>query len=152
MINSMRRLQRHHLRYVPTHIAGSLPADLANQQQQKKILIRIIDPLIQGDDHHEPSMVLQAAPGDDLRSLLLRNKANMYQDDWTQHSRSCGGGGSCFTCLIELLDEAGVVSKRSEAEEQRLRGRPETWRLSCQCLVEDTLGHAGCTVKLGPRS
>jgi ferredoxin len=111
------------------------------------ISIHVVDPLSKSGKE----MLLQASPGNDLRSILLRSQANLYQDDWTQHSRSCGGGGSCFTCLIQLQDGQGVISERSEAEHHRLKGKPSTWRLSCQCIVVDQGAKDGgsCTVKLG---
>lgn len=116
----------------------------------KMISIHIVDPLL--DSENEPCMLLRSSQGNDLRSILLRNRANLYQDDWLQHSRSCGGGGSCFTCLIELIDEQGVISEKSEAEEHRLKGKPDSWRLSCQCFINADGTEGECTVKLGPKS
>jgi ferredoxin len=54
---------------------------------------------------------------------------------------NCGGCGQCITCFVDVVGESspGSLSGRTAVEEQKLRRRPQSWRLACQSLVQESL-------------
>ncbi|KAE8783616.1 photosynthetic NDH subunit of subcomplex B 3, chloroplastic [Hordeum vulgare] len=48
---------------------------------------------------------------------------------------NCGGGGSCGTCIVEIIDGKELLSPRTDAENRYLKKKPESWRLTCQTIV-----------------
>lgn len=52
----------------------------------------------------------------------------------------CGGNARCATCRVEILDgEPGPVTEAEEARLERVTGRSNTSRLSCQVQVRGDL-------------
>ncbi|MCP9909645.1 2Fe-2S iron-sulfur cluster binding domain-containing protein, partial [Cyanobium sp. BA20m-p-22] len=54
---------------------------------------------------------------------------------------NCGGCGQCITCFV-AVPEGGAsqaLSERTVVEDQKLRRRPQTWRLACQALVQESV-------------
>ena len=45
-------------------------------------------------------------------------------------------GGSCGTCIIDVLQGADHLSARSELEAKKLKGKPASFRLACQTVCE----------------
>jgi ferredoxin len=54
---------------------------------------------------------------------------------------NCGGCGQCITCFVEVADGTpdAALSPRTPVEDQKLRRRPQNWRLACQALVQQSL-------------
>ena len=69
-----------------------------------------------------------------LRKELLANKASL--NDMMGKITNCNGAGQCGTCKVELLAGEESCTPRTAAEEQKLRGKPASWRLACQTVVE----------------
>jgi ferredoxin len=77
-------------------------------------------------------------PGENLREVALREGVEIY--GLKGRLGNCGGCGQCITCFVEVLDDgASALTPRTRVEEQKLRRRPQTWRLACQALVERSL-------------
>lgn len=55
---------------------------------------------------------------------------------------NCGGGGTCGTCLVEVVAGNELLSPRTQKEKEALKRKPRTWRLACQTMVgkEDSRG------------
>ena len=56
-----------------------------------------------------------------------------------RHLGNCGGAGQCSTCFISV--EGGnknSLRPLSSAEEEKLKNRPENWRLACQTLIKSS--------------
>ena len=52
---------------------------------------------------------------------------------------NCGGAGQCSTCFISV--EGGnknSLSPLTSVEEEKLKNRPENWRLACQTLIKSS--------------
>ena len=52
---------------------------------------------------------------------------------------NCGGAGQCSTCFISV--EGGnknSLSPLTSVEEDKLKNRPENWRLACQALIKSS--------------
>jgi len=78
---------------------------------------------------------VEVESGELLRTALLENKVDIY--DFMGKVSNCGGVGQCGTCGVEIIASSeGILSERTDAELRKLKKKPETWRLSCQVVVE----------------
>ncbi|CDO98002.1 unnamed protein product [Coffea canephora] len=48
---------------------------------------------------------------------------------------NCGGGGTCGTCIVEVVEGRELLSPRTEKEKEKLKRNPRNWRLACQTTV-----------------
>ncbi|KAK9266803.1 hypothetical protein L1049_025276 [Liquidambar formosana] len=48
---------------------------------------------------------------------------------------NCGGGGTCGTCIVEVVQGKELLSPRTDKEKEKLKRNPKTWRLACQTTV-----------------
>nr|GEW64542.1 photosynthetic NDH subunit of subcomplex B 3, chloroplastic [Tanacetum cinerariifolium] len=48
---------------------------------------------------------------------------------------NCGGGGSCGTCIVEVVEGQELLNERTNTELKYLKKKPESWRLACQTIV-----------------
>ncbi|CAB1108615.1 unnamed protein product [Ectocarpus sp. CCAP 1310/34] len=78
-------------------------------------------------------VTLEAKTGDNLRKTLLAGKVEVY--DMVGKMTNCNGGGQCGTCVVEIVEAEGW-DPRSEWEAGKLKGRPESQRLSCQTIIQ----------------
>ena len=81
---------------------------------------------------HEDKEVV-TAEGVNLREKALENQIDIYT--FKGKMLNCGGYGQCGTCIVEVLEGMENLSQRTPAEEQKLRKKPDTYRLSCQTIV-----------------
>ena len=79
---------------------------------------------------------VECFPGENLREVALREGIELY--GLKGQLGNCGGCGQCSTCFISVVDEAGrdALTARTSVEDNKLRRRPDEWRLACQALVE----------------
>jgi ferredoxin len=82
---------------------------------------------------------VECYPGENLRDVALREGIQLYGIKGTLGN--CGGCGQCITCFVEIPEgtSAQALSARTSVEEQKLRRRPQQWRLACQALVQESL-------------
>jgi ferredoxin len=82
---------------------------------------------------------VECYPGENLREVALREGIQLYGLKGTLGN--CGGCGQCITCFVEIPQGTAVqaLSARTTVEEQKLRRRPQEWRLACQALVQQSL-------------
>jgi Ferredoxin len=82
---------------------------------------------------------VECYPGENLREVALREGIQLYGLKGTLGN--CGGCGQCITCFVEIPEGTSgqALSPRTAVEEQKLRRRPQEWRLACQALVEQSL-------------
>ncbi len=78
---------------------------------------------------------VECYPGENLRDVALRQGVEMY--GLKGKLGNCNGCGQCITCFVGVIAEGapGALSSRTAVEDQKLRNRPEDWRLACQTLV-----------------
>ncbi|MEB3264682.1 MAG: 2Fe-2S iron-sulfur cluster-binding protein [Synechococcus sp.] len=78
---------------------------------------------------------VECYPGENLREVALREGMELY--GLKGKLGNCGGCGQCITCFVEIVEpvDAGALTPPTPVEEQKLRRRPESWRLACQTLV-----------------
>jgi ferredoxin len=82
---------------------------------------------------------VECYPGENLREVALREGIQLY--GLKGALGNCGGCGQCITCFVEIPEGTAqfALSPRTAVEEQKLRRRPEQWRLACQALVQQSL-------------
>ena len=78
-------------------------------------------------------------PGTNLRELALQEGVELY--GLKGRLGNCGGCGQCITCFVEVVAELteGALTPLTVVEQQKLRRRPESWRLACQALVQESV-------------
>ncbi|MCP9917179.1 2Fe-2S iron-sulfur cluster-binding protein [Cyanobium sp. ATX 6F1] len=78
---------------------------------------------------------VECYPGENLRDVALRQGVEIY--GLKGKLGNCNGCGQCITCFVGVVAEAapGALSDRTAVEDQKLRKRPQDWRLACQTLV-----------------
>jgi ferredoxin len=74
-----------------------------------------------------------AADGANLREKALQNKIDLYT--LKGKLMNCGGYGQCGTCVVEVVEGMENLSPRTDAEQRKLKKKPESYRLACQALV-----------------
>ena len=82
---------------------------------------------------------VECYPGENLREVALREGISLYGLKGTLGN--CGGCGQCITCFVEIpaVNASQALSPRTTVEDQKLRRRPQNWRLACQALVQQSL-------------
>ena len=66
---------------------------------------------------------VQCNPGENLRELVMKENLQLY--GLKGILGNCGGAGQCSTCFVSV-------------EEEKLKNRPENWRLACQTLIKSS--------------
>ena len=80
---------------------------------------------------------IQCKPGENLRELVIKEKLQLY--GLKGLIGNCGGVGQCSTCFVSV--EGGMKNSLSPitvVEEQKLKNRPDNWRLACQTLIKSS--------------
>jgi ferredoxin len=81
---------------------------------------------------------VECYPGENLREVALREGIELY--GLKGKLGNCGGCGQCITCFVDVEGApVGALTPRTAVEDQKLRRRPQTWRLACQALVQSSL-------------
>jgi ferredoxin len=95
-------------------------------QKKEKIVVTVVQ-----DKGSETERVikLEAAPGVNIRQLLVDNNINVYQSvtRWT----NCKGKQLCGTCIVNIPEGLQNTNWKSMDEASTLRDNPESYRLSC---------------------
>ncbi|KAK7384754.1 hypothetical protein VNO78_30455 [Psophocarpus tetragonolobus] len=68
-----------------------------------------------------------------LRNIMIDNKIELYAT--YGKLMNCGGGGSCGTCIVEIIEGKELLNERTNTELRYLKKKPESWRLACQTIV-----------------
>ena len=80
---------------------------------------------------------IQCRPGENLRELAIKERLQLY--GLKGILGNCGGVGQCSTCFISV--EGGTnnsLSPLTTVEQQKLKNRPDNWRLACQTLINSS--------------
>jgi len=80
---------------------------------------------------------IQCKPGENLRDLVIKEKIQLY--GLKGLLGNCGGAGQCSTCFVSV--EGGTKNSLSPitlVEEEKLKSRPDNWRLACQTIINSS--------------
>jgi len=81
---------------------------------------------------------VECYPGENLREVALREGIELY--GLKGKLGNCGGCGQCITCFVDVRGAGpDALSPLTSVETQKLRRRPDSWRLACQSLVQSSL-------------
>ncbi|KAK4428124.1 Photosynthetic NDH subunit of subcomplex B 3, chloroplastic [Sesamum alatum] len=75
-----------------------------------------------------------ACGGQKLRDIMLDNNVELY-GPYARPLLNCGGGGTCGTCIVEVVEGRELLSPRTDKEKEKLKRNPKNWRLACQTTV-----------------
>uniref|UniRef100_A0A0F7GXX2 Photosynthetic NDH subcomplex B 3 n=1 Tax=Hypseocharis bilobata TaxID=253189 RepID=A0A0F7GXX2_9ROSI len=75
-----------------------------------------------------------AVGGQKLRDIMLDNNIELY-GPYARPLLNCSGGGTCATCMVEIIDGKELLSPRTDKEKEKLKRKPKNWRLACQTVV-----------------
>ncbi|MBW4648625.1 MAG: (2Fe-2S)-binding protein [Kastovskya adunca ATA6-11-RM4] len=78
-----------------------------------------------------------AANGANLREKALENGIDIYT--FMGKMMNCGGYGQCGTCIVEVVEGMEGLSPRTDVENQKLKKKPDNYRLACQTLVNSSV-------------
>eukprot|EP00238_Polyblepharides_amylifera_P006504 CAMPEP_0196585458 /NCGR_PEP_ID=MMETSP1081-20130531/50712_1 /TAXON_ID=36882 /ORGANISM="Pyramimonas amylifera, Strain CCMP720" /LENGTH=134 /DNA_ID=CAMNT_0041906999 /DNA_START=544 /DNA_END=948 /DNA_ORIENTATION=+ len=117
---------------------------LAGSPEFETMTLKLIRPVVEKEVPANPVLVevvspsgttqISLNPGDVLRNVLLENNVELY-NNWGK-IMNCGGGGSCGTCVVEVLEGADQLSAKEGVEVKLLKKKPENYRLACQTVCE----------------
>ncbi len=80
---------------------------------------------------------IQCNSGENLRELIIKKQIQLY--GLKGILGNCGGVGQCSTCFVSV--EGGSknsLSPLTSVEEEKLKNRPDNWRLACQTLISSS--------------
>jgi ferredoxin len=81
---------------------------------------------------------VECFPGENLREVALREGIELY--GLKGRLGNCGGCGQCITCFVDVQGaQPDALSPLTSVETQKLKRRPQSWRLACQSLVQGSL-------------
>ncbi|KAK8618832.1 hypothetical protein V6N13_132811 [Hibiscus sabdariffa] len=76
----------------------------------------------------------KACGGQKLRDVMLDNNIELY-GPYGRPLLNCAGGGTCGTCMVEVVEGKELLSPRTDKEKEKLKRKPKNWRLACQTTV-----------------
>tara|TARA_Y200000002_G_scaffold79394_1_gene62541 strand:+ start:64 stop:426 length:363 start_codon:yes stop_codon:yes gene_type:complete len=80
---------------------------------------------------------IECKPGENLRDLVIKEKLQLY--GLKGILGNCGGVGQCSTCFVSVEGETkNSLSPLTAVEEEKLKNRPDNWRLACQTLIKSS--------------
>ena len=98
--------------------------------------------LSKGGDQKSFAVLLDCIGGistSDLNFISLNPGENLQLYGLKGILGNCGGAGQCSTCFVSV--EGGSknsLSPLTSVEEEKLKNRPENWRLACQTLIKSS--------------
>uniref|UniRef100_A0A7N0TCN1 2Fe-2S ferredoxin-type domain-containing protein n=1 Tax=Kalanchoe fedtschenkoi TaxID=63787 RepID=A0A7N0TCN1_KALFE len=101
--------------------------------ESPEIELEFIGPKPVGDGSYPVDKVKVKSGEKVLRNIMLENKLELYGA--YGKVMNCGGGGTCGTCIVEVVDGKDLLNERTNTEMKYLKKKPDTWRLACQTIV-----------------
>ena len=81
--------------------------------------------------------VRKVCGGKKLREIMLDSNIELY-GPYARPLMNCAGGGTCGTCMVEVVQGKELLNPRTEKEKKILKKKPKNWRLACQTTVGST--------------
>ncbi|XP_061359597.1 photosynthetic NDH subunit of subcomplex B 3, chloroplastic [Gastrolobium bilobum] len=119
--------------YFPRRRPNSVHFAISSPESPPEIELEFIGPE-PGSDGSYPVDKAKAISGEKLlRNIMLDKKIDLYAT--YGKLMNCGGGGSCGTCIVEVIEGKDLLNERTNTELRYLKKKPESWRLACQTIV-----------------
>ncbi|CAI9114174.1 OLC1v1014834C1 [Oldenlandia corymbosa var. corymbosa] len=129
--SSSNRFSRGKIRAVGT-IPESQPAETTSQEPPQINLAFVSSVLL--PDGTPDVQCRTARGGQKLRDIMLDSNVELY-GPYGRPLLNCGGGGTCATCMVEIVEGRELLSPRTDKEKEKLKRKPRNWRLACQTTV-----------------
>ena len=78
---------------------------------------------------------IETEKGENLREASIRNKFSIYPH--ITKIFNCRGRGLCTACTVQVL--SGKLEPRNEVETDKLKKKPDGFRMACQVAITDNL-------------
>ncbi|XP_057504379.1 photosynthetic NDH subunit of subcomplex B 3, chloroplastic-like [Actinidia eriantha] len=75
-----------------------------------------------------------ACGGQKLRDIMMETNIELYGLK-SRPLLNCAGGGTCATCMVEVVEGKELLNPRTNKEKEKLKRKPRNWRLVCQTTV-----------------
>ncbi|XP_059457863.1 photosynthetic NDH subunit of subcomplex B 3, chloroplastic [Corylus avellana] len=77
----------------------------------------------------------KACGGQKLRNIMLDSNIDLY-GPYARPLLNCAGGGTCATCMVEIIQGEELLNPRTDKEKEKLtKKKRKNWRLACQTTV-----------------
>uniref|UniRef100_A0A0E0PQZ3 2Fe-2S ferredoxin-type domain-containing protein n=1 Tax=Oryza rufipogon TaxID=4529 RepID=A0A0E0PQZ3_ORYRU len=117
----------------PNASAGAASAEEAAPPPKPQIDLEFVGPKADADGSFPVDRAAAGSGEKLLRDVMVENKIELYAA--YGKVMNCGGGGSCGTCIVEIVDGKELLNERTNTENRYLKKKPESWRLACQTIV-----------------
>ncbi|KAJ8773560.1 hypothetical protein K2173_005806 [Erythroxylum novogranatense] len=104
-----------------------------SSSKRPEIELEFLGPKLDGDGKYPVNRAKSISGEKLLRNIMLDNKLELYAT--YGKVMNCGGGGSCGTCIVEILEGQDLLNERTNTELRHFKKKPESWRLACQTIV-----------------
>ena len=78
---------------------------------------------------------IEVEKGENLREASIQNKFSIYPH--ITKILNCRGRGLCTACTVQVL--SGKLEPRNEVETDKLKKKPDDFRMACQIAITDNL-------------
>ena len=78
---------------------------------------------------------IEVEEGENLREASIQNKFSIYPH--ITKILNCRGRGLCTACTVQVL--SGKLEPRNEVETDKLKKKPDAFRMACQVARTDNL-------------
>ncbi|KAL9330909.1 hypothetical protein ACSQ67_000519 [Phaseolus vulgaris] len=147
--------------YFPRRRTNSVALAANSQESPPEIELEFIAPKAESDGRYAVEKAKAMSGEKLLRNIMSDNKIELYAT--YGKLMNCGGGGSCGTCIVEIIEGKDLLNERTNTELRYLKKacllslsnfghfqqKPESWRLACQTIVgnKENSGKVGCCSK-----
>ncbi|KAK1434125.1 hypothetical protein QVD17_11043 [Tagetes erecta] len=107
--------------------------EAATSQQPPSVSLAFVSSVLLPDG--TPDVHFRTATGGQkLRDIMLDSNIELY-GPYSRPLLNCAGGGTCGTCMVEVIEGKELLSPRTDKEKEKLNRNPKNWRLACQTTV-----------------
>mmetsp|Transcript_32930 Transcript_32930/g.86515 ORF Transcript_32930/g.86515 Transcript_32930/m.86515 type:complete len:142 (-) Transcript_32930:235-660(-) len=86
-----------------------------------------------------PTLTIDGKAGEVQKGVIMRTAIQKTGAEIHKGLKAklnqCGGVGQCSTCWVNVVDGMENLSERTDVEVKKGAKRPDTYRMSCQSLV-----------------
>ncbi|KAF5793277.1 putative 2Fe-2S ferredoxin-type iron-sulfur binding domain, Beta-grasp domain superfamily [Helianthus annuus] len=107
--------------------------EAAPSQEPPSLSFAFVSPVLLPDG--TPDVHFRTATGGQkLRDIMLDSNIELY-GPYSRPLLNCAGGGTCATCMVEVIEGKELLSPKTDKEKEKLNRNPKNWRLACQTTV-----------------
>ncbi|KAJ6963552.1 photosynthetic NDH subunit of subcomplex B 3 [Populus alba x Populus x berolinensis] len=137
--NKSLKPSRHTLSFSPSRLkiraVSTVPESSSEAKEPEEPPVSILHLFILCCSRWNPRCAFsQCSWGQKLRDIMMDTNIELY-GPYSRALLNCGGGGTCATCMVEVIEGKELLSPRTDNEKEKLKKKPKNWRLACQTTV-----------------